>query len=151
MVTGSRLGVTVAIIAALLVAAPPAGAAVKSGRYKGTDISFKVSNGQISKVKAVFTYSCQRIPTGQLPEGEVRQLTVPGSFKLSRQGTLVATRAIGNYGGIQGIFFGWKGRIRGGSAKFDAQSGYQYSYYSVSDGFLIVKCFSQVTYKAKRQ
>lgn len=151
MVSGSRLGLTVAVIAALLVGAPAASAAVKSGRYKGTDISFKVKGSRVSNIKVVATYSCQRIGTGELPDGEVRQVTVPGTLSVTRKGKLIASRYIGTYGDIRDITFEWKGEIRGRNAKVFVQSGYNYSSYSAQNGFVLVKCFSQTTLKAKRQ
>ncbi|HYI37933.1 MAG TPA: hypothetical protein VEX39_15070 [Thermoleophilaceae bacterium] len=149
---GSRLAVTAVIVAALPVSAPVAGAAVKNGRYKGTDISFRVKKNRISNLKIVNTHSCQALGSPGLPDGEVRQITVPGTFKLSKRGTFNTSRHIGDYGEIQDISMGWRGRIRGGRAKMAVSTQYSYTKYVVPEGrFSIVRCFGNVNLKAKRQ
>ena len=151
MIWGTRAGVAVAVVAALLITAPVATAA-KNGRYKGTDISFRVKNNRISGLKIVNTHSCQALGSPGLPDGEVRQITVPGTFKLSKRGTFNTSRYIGHYGDIKDISMGWRGRIRGGSARMAVSTQYHYTKYVVSEAqFYVVRCFGNVNLKAKRQ
>ena len=146
----SRLALAAVVLALTLVAAAPASAA-KNGRYKGTDISFKVKNNRISKLNVVLTYSCQKIPTGDLPDGEVRNLNVPGKTKISKKGKFKRNVQIGNSNGVSGIFFNWSGRFRKNKAKVTVQAGYTYSMYDAAyGGFIIAKCYNTTALKAKR-
>lgn len=149
MASGPRLGLAAVVLAMVLVAAPPA-SAVKSGRYKGTDISFRVKNNRISKVKAVMVYSCQKIGTGDLPDGETRSLNVPGKTRVGSKGKFARNVYIGSYGDVRDIFFNWSGRFRKGKVKATVQSGYSYSSYEAGSGFVLVKCFNTTTFRAKR-
>ena len=150
MAPGSRVGLAAVVLALALIAASPASAA-KDGRYKGTDISFKVKNNRISKLKVVLTYSCQKIPTGGLPDGEVRSLNVPGTTKVRSKNKFKRYVFIGNNNGVTGIFFDWSGRFRGGTSKVTVEAGYTYSAYDVDyGGFVIAKCYNTTQFKAKR-
>ena len=97
------------------------------------------------------THSCQALGSPGLPDGEVRQITVPGTFKLSERGTFNTSRYIGDYGEIQDISMGWRGRIRGGSATMAVSTQYSYTKYVAPEGFKVVRCFGNVNLKAKRQ
>lgn len=149
MAAGSRLGLVAVALAMVLVAASPA-SAVKSGRYKGTDISFRVKDNRISKVKVVLTYSCQKIGSGELPNGEVRQLVVPGKFKVSSKGRFKNEVYIGSNNGVTDIYFTWSGRFRKGKASATVKAGYKYWGYEAGYGPRLVRCDSVTALKAKR-
>jgi hypothetical protein len=149
MAPGSRLGLAAVVLALALIAAPPTFAA-KNGRYKGTDISFKVKNNRISKVKVVLTYSCQKIGTGNLPDGEVRSLNVPGTFKVSSKGRFKKNVYIGSNNGVTDIFEFVKGQFRKSKVTAEVRAGYTYSYYDANFGFVLVKCYNTTQFKAKR-
>ncbi len=150
MVFGSRLVLVSVVLAAALIAAPPASAA-KSGSYKGTDISFKVKKNRISKVKVFLTYSCQVVGTGDLPDGEPRSLNVPGKTRVGSKGKFKRNVYIGSNNGVTDIFFNWTGRFRGGRASMTVQSGYKYTKYDPATGFHPVVCFNTTKLKAKRR
>jgi hypothetical protein len=150
MALRSRFTLAAVVLAMVLLTAPPAFAA-KDGRYKGTDISFKVKNNRISKLKVVLTYSCQKIPTGGLPDGEVRSLNVPGKTKVSSKNKFKRYVYIGSNNGVTDIFFDWSGRVRGRTAKVKIEAGYTYSAYDADyGGFVIAKCYNTTLLKAKR-
>jgi len=149
MAFGSRLALVSVVLAAALIAAPPA-SAVKSGRYKGTDISFRVKKDRISKVKVVLVYSCQTVGTGNLPDGETRSLNVPGRTGVSSKGKFKRKVYIGSNNGVTDIFFNWKGRFRKGRASATVQAGYKYTKYDPVDGFRPVVCFNTTKFRAKR-
>ena len=149
MAFGSRLALVSVVLLAALIAAPPA-SAVKSGRYKGTDISFRVKNNRISKLKVVLVYSCQVVGTGNLPDGETRSLNVPGRTRVSSKGKIKRNVYIGSNNGVTDIFFNWKGRFRRGRLTTTVESGYKYTKYDPVDGFRPVVCFNTTRLKAKR-
>ena len=150
MGSAARVAV-IAVIAAALLAGPPVAGAVKNGRYKGTDISFRVKNNRISDLKIVNTHSCQALGAPGLPDGEVRQIFVPGTFKVSRRGTFAASRRIGDFGDVKDISMGWRGRIRGRRARMEVSTQYSYTKYTVADGFQVVRCFGNVNLRATRR
>ena len=150
MISGSRLVLVSVVLAAALVAPSPA-LAVKSGRYKGTDISFRVKNDRISKVKVVLVYSCQTVGSGELPDGETRSLNVPGKTKVSSKGKFKRDVYIGSNNGVTDIFFNWKGRFRKGKGSATVQSGYKYTKYDPVDGFRLVSCFNTTRLSATRK
>jgi hypothetical protein len=150
MTSRSRLVLVSLVLAAALVA-PPAASAVKSGSYKGTDISFRVKKNRVSKLKVVLVYSCQTIGTGNLPDGETRSLNVPGKTGVSSKGKFKRDVYIGSNNGVTDIFFNWKGRFRKGKVTTTVQSGYKYTKYDPVDGFHLVSCYNTTRLTAKRR
>jgi hypothetical protein len=143
-VQGFRIVIATALVAAALF--PADAAAVKSGRYKGPDISFRVKKNKISKLTVVTANSCQTIGSGDLPNGDIQTFTPPGRFKIRRSGRFSGSRYVTRVNDFLDIRFAWRGRIRKGRMKARIQT--MYKYYDTSSN--LVSCYGENVYRAKR-
>ncbi len=77
--------------------------AVRSGKYDGGDLEFRVSKNRIKDVSKVSYHTCQAVTTGQF-FNEIQNHLPAGSFGINRKGKFAGTRytqRAGDYFDIQ--------------------------------------------------
>jgi hypothetical protein len=148
MVSGSKLAAPVALAAVVTLAFVPSVQAVTSGRWKGGDIEFRVSQNRIKKVSVVAVHTCQAVGTGEF-FNELQRFTPPGSFRIGGGGGFLASRYVSRVNDYFDIRFAWKGRIRGGRMSARAQTSYKYYAYYGDYGYRLTSCYSERLFRAK--
>jgi hypothetical protein len=134
-------------IAVLLLVAPGASAA-PSGRYKGGDIEFRVSQNRIKKISILSYHTCQRTGTGEF-FNELQRFTPRGGFRIGRGGSFSGSRYVMRVNDYFDIRFAWVGRFRGGRMRTKVQT--MYKYYDPYSPGTIISCFSEKSFSATRR
>jgi hypothetical protein len=138
------------ILATALLATPlfPGGAeAVKSGRYQGPEISFRIKDDKISKLVFTAVNSCQTVGSGDLPDGDIQSWSPPGGFKILRNDKFSGSRYVMRTNDFFDIRFYWRGRFRNGKMTARVQTSYKF-YDSESRP---VHCYGENVFRAKRR
>lgn len=148
MMSGSKLAVPVALAALVTLAFAPSVQAVTSGRWKGGDIEFRVSQNRIKKVSIVAVHTCQAVGTGEF-FNEVQRFTPPGAFGIRRGGGFLASRYVSRANDYFDIRFAWKGTIKGSRMRARAQTSYKYYSYYGDYGYRLTSCYSERIFRAK--
>ena len=126
----------------------PSAHAVTSGKWKGGDIEFRVSQNRIKKVSVVAVHTCQAVGTGEF-FNELQRFTPPGRFTIGRSGRFLDSRYVNRANDYFDIRFAWKGRIRGRRMSARVQTSYKY-YGSYGDyGSRLTSCYSERVFRAK--
>jgi hypothetical protein len=131
----------------LLVVVPVASAA-PSGRYKGGDIEFRVSQNRIDKISILSYHTCQRTGTGEF-FNELQRFTPKGGFRIGGSGKFSGSRYVMRVIDYFDIRFPWVGRFRGGQMRTTVQT--MYKYYDPSSPGTIISCYSEKSFSAKRR
>ena len=142
-----RALVPACVIGVLLLVAPGANAA-PSGRYKGGDIEFRVSQNRINKISILSYHTCQRIGTGEF-FNELQRFTPRGGFRIGSDGSFSGSRYVMRVNDYFDIRFAWKGRIRGRRMSARAQTSYKYYAYYGDDGYRLTSCYSERIFRAR--
>jgi hypothetical protein len=142
-----RALVPACVIGVLLLVAPGANAA-PSGRYKGGDIEFRVSQNRINKISILSYHTCQRIGTGEF-FNELQRFTPRGGFRIGGDGSFSGSRYVMRVNDYFDIRFAWVGRFRKGRMRTKVQT--MYKYYDPYSPGTIISCYSEKTFSAKRR
>jgi hypothetical protein len=126
----------------------PSAQAVTSGRWKGGDIEFQISENQIKKVSVVAVHTCQAVGTGEF-FNELQRFTPTGRFTIRRNGSFLGSRYVSRVDDYFDIRFAWKGRIDGAGMTGRAQTSYKYYAYYGDDGYRLTSCYSERIFRAK--
>jgi hypothetical protein len=142
-----RVLVPACVIGVLFLVVPGANAA-PSGRYKGGDIEFRVSQNRIKKISILSYHTCQRVGTGEF-FNELQRFTPRGGFRIRRSGRFSGSRYVMRVNDYFDIRFAWVGRFRNRRMRTKVQT--MYKYYDPSSPGTIISCFSEKTFSAKRR
>lgn len=143
-----RIPTLIGSVLVIAFALAPSAHAVPSGRWKGGDIEFRVSQNRIKKVSVVAVHTCQVVGTGRF-FNELQRFTPPGRFKIRRGGGFLDSRYVSRANDYFDIRFAWKGRIRGRKMVARAQTSYKYYSYTAEDGYRLTSCYSERIFRAR--
>lgn len=130
------------------LASVPSAEAVTSGRWKGGDIEFRVSQNHIKRVSVVAVHTCQAVGTGEF-FNELQRFTPPGRFTVRSGGRFLGSRYVSRVNDYFDVRFAWKGRIRGRRMSARAQTSYKYYAYYGDYGYRLTSCYSERIFRAK--
>ena len=126
----------------------PDAQAVTSGRWKGGDIEFRVSQNRIKRLSVVAVHTCQAVGTGEF-FNELQRFTPPGRFAIRPSGRFLASRYVSRVNDYFDVRFAWKGRIRGRRMSARAQTSYKYYAYYGDYGYRLTSCYSERIFRAR--
>ncbi len=138
------------ILATALLATPLFAAdaeAVVSGKYQGSEISFRVINSKIGKLVFTAVNSCQTVGSGELPDADIQTWSPPGRFKIRGDGRFGGSRYVMRSNDFFDIRFYWRGQFRNGKMRARVQTSYKF-YDSESRP---VHCYGENVFRAKRK
>ena len=148
MIDRFRLPLVAAVVVLGTLASVPCAQAVTSGRWKGGDIEFRVSQNRIKRVSIVAVHICQAVGTGEF-FNELQRFTPPGRFTVRAGGGFLGSRYVNRVNDYFDVRFAWKGRIRGRRMSARAQTSYKYYAYYGDYGYRLTSCYSERVFRAR--
>lgn len=126
---------------------PGDAAAIKSGKYQGPDITFRIKNDKIIKLVFTAVSSCQTVGSGALPDADIQSWSPQGSFRILGNDKFGGSRYVMRSNDFFDIRFYWRGQFRNGKMRARVQTSYKF-YDSESRP---VHCYGENAFRGQRK